>query len=180
MIDADEQAAPLAELCAELSRTGSTVLATMGNWEHWGEVDRGALDRLYRRSNAGLVVDTWTRIDGLSIYATDDSTAGTPSTLRAPERDGPRLLLTHSPAFVDHNHPADASFDLCLAGHTHGGQITAGGLAPFTPPGSGAYVAGWYDAPLGPLYVSRGTGTSIVPAPFTCRPELPIIELVRG
>jgi predicted MPP superfamily phosphohydrolase len=69
---------------------------------------------------------------------------------------------------------------LCLAGHTHGGQIRAGSLAPFVPPGSGRFVAGWYETEMGPLYVSRGTGTSIVPARFCCRPELPVFELVRG
>ena len=179
LIDSDADTGVLGELCAELTRTGATVLATLGNWEHWGKVDRDRLDRTYRRSDTTLLVDRWTRVEGLSIYASDDSTGGTPRTLAPPDDDGPSLLLTHSPAFVDRDH-AGAAFDLCLSGHTHGGQITVGGLAPVTPPGSGDYVAGWYDTAVGPMYVSRGTGTSIVPARFTCRPELPLFELVRG
>lgn len=178
IIDSLDDGAVLSELCAELARTGATVIATLGNWEHWGHVDREALQRRYRASNTALAVDTWLDVEGLTIYASDDSTGGTPRAVRAtPAHAEATVLLTHSPAFVD---TAGSTFDLCLAGHTHGGQVTVGGLAPFTPPGSGRYVAGWYDSPAGPLYVSRGTGTSIVPARFTCRPELPLFELVRA
>lgn len=179
LIDDDRDLPVLAELCAELSRTDATVLATLGNWEHWGHVDRSTLHATYAKSNATLVVDDWVRVEGLSIYASDDSTGGSPARLAPARHEGPRVLLTHSPAFVDREH-GGARFDLCLSGHTHGGQITAAELAPFTPPGSGDYVAGWYDTPIGRMYVSRGTGTSVIPARFTCRPELPIVELVRA
>ncbi len=179
LIDALEHAPALAELCAELGRTGAQVLATYGNWEHWGHIDRSALDAVYRKSGATLVVDSWSRIEGVSVYASDDSTGGSPRSIRPSETTGPQVLLTHSPAFVDAPH-SDVHFDLCLAGHTHGGQITAAGLAPITPPGSGRYVAKWYETGLGPMYVSRGTGTSLVPARFFCRPELPLFELIRA
>lgn len=180
LIDSLDHADALAELCAELSRTGARIVATLGNWEHWGHIARADLDRVYRGSDTTLLVDQWLDLGGLSLYATDDSTGGTPDVLRPPSiAEQPRVLLTHSPAFVD-EHPVDFDFDLCLAGHTHGGQITAAGLAPITPPGSGRFVAGWYDTPAGRLYVSRGTGTSLVPARFMCRPELPLFELVRA
>lgn len=180
LIDSLEHADVLAELCAELTRTGARVVATLGNWEHWGHIGRADLDRVYRGSDTTLLIDQWLDLGGLSLYATDDSTGGMPRTLRAPSSaETPRILLTHSPAFVD-EHPSDFDFDLCLAGHTHGGQITAGGLAPVTPPGSGRFVAGWYATPMGRLYVSRGTGTSLVPARLMCRPELPLFELIRA
>lgn len=180
LIDSLDHADALAELCAELRRAGARVLATLGNWEHWGHISRDDLHRLYARSDTELLVDTWTDLGGLDLYASDDSTGGTPRPLsQPPSPSQPRILLTHSPAFVD-AHTSGLAFDLCLAGHTHGGQITAAGLAPITPPGSGRYVAGWYETPAGPMYVSRGTGTSIVPARFACRPELPLVELVRA
>ena len=180
LIDSLEHADALGELCAELARTGARVVSTLGNWEHWGHIARHDLDRIYTRSDTALLVDTWIDVEGLSLYASDDSTGGTPQPVSAPASPTrPRVLLTHSPAFVD-AHTGGLEFDLCLAGHTHGGQITVAGLAPVTPPGSGRYVAGWYDTPAGSLYVSRGTGTSIVPARFTCRPELPMFELVRA
>ena len=50
-------------------------------------------------------------------------------------------------------------------------------MSPRTPPGSGHFVAGWYDDTLAPMYVSRGIGTSVYPLRFRCRPELPIFTL---
>ena len=56
--------------------------------------------------------------------------------------------------------------------HTHGGQIAPFGWAPLRPPGSGRYVRGWYrDAGI-PMYVSRGIGTSIIPARLGNVPEV--------
>jgi predicted MPP superfamily phosphohydrolase len=81
-----------------------------------------------------------------------------------------RLLLTHSPELLDKAPVRDAGVALALAGHTHGGQVRLGSSAvPFVPQGSGRFVAGWYDLAGCRAYVSRGTGTSIVPARFTCR-----------
>ena len=52
------------------------------------------------------------------------------------------------------------------------------GLAPFwLPPGGKRYVRGWYSRNGSQLFVSRGIGTSIVPARLFARPELAIIEV---
>ena len=179
LIDAEGDLAVLAQLCAALSETGARVLACLGNWEYWGELSVASLARTYARVGATLLVDDWFDWDrGLAIYASDDSTAGQPGVCPVEPRAAVELLLTHSPAFV--NRAPARGFDLCLAGHTHGGQIRAGSVAPITPPGSGRFVAGWYETPMGPLYVSRGTGTSLIPARFCCRPELAIFELRRA
>ncbi|MBV1859099.1 MAG: hypothetical protein KUG77_11865, partial [Nannocystaceae bacterium] len=74
-------------------------------------------------------VDQWLDLGGLSLYATDDSTGGAPRRMQPPPAPGqPRILLPHSPAFVD-EHQVEVEFDLCLAGHTHGGL-------QFTPEGA--------------------------------------------
>lgn len=65
---------------------------------------------------------------------------------------------------------------LVLSGHTHGGQLTLGGWAPVTPPGSGPYVAGWYRDAMIPLYVSRGIGETMVPLRFCAPPEIAVFE----
>ncbi len=179
LIDSDRELGVLTELCAALAELGVRTVASLGNWEHWGEVSIGRLRDSYASAGATLLVDEWWDFDaGLAIYASDDSTGGRPRACPQSPRAPVELLLTHSPAFVDELAPR--GFDLCLAGHTHGGQIRAGSLAPFTPPGSGRFVAGWYESGMGPLYVSRGTGTSLVPARFCCRPELAIITLARA
>ena len=117
IIDSEEKLSVLLEFCHLLRASGATILATLGNWEHWGRVPVTELTKAYR---------------DVAV----------------------RLL---------------------------GGQVRLGQHAvPFTPPGSGRFVAGWYSVPYGSAYVSRGTGTSVVPARFTCRPELPIFRLRQG
>lgn len=180
IVDSVERLPLIRELCAELQRAGATVLATLGNWEHWGHVPLEALAKAYADCGARLLVNESVLAEGIRVCATDDSTGGNARLDRAlRERAGdPRMLLTHSPELLDRVPPAAGPFALSLAGHTHGGQVRLGpGLVPFVPRGSGRFVAGWYDTPTGPAYVSRGTGTSIAPARFTCRPELPVLRL---
>lgn len=182
LIDHVDDAPVLAQLCQELGRGGVRVVSTLGNWEHWGKLSLAELRKTYAGSNANLLINEWdNRSDnGVAVWGTDDATAGAPTRLPEPSGAAVEVLLTHSPAFVD-DHPArDQPFALCLAGHTHGGQLRAGSLAPVLPPGSGRFVAGWYATPMGQLYVSVGTGTSIVPARLCCRPELPVFTLTRG
>ena len=64
-----------------------------------------------------------------------------------------------------------------FAGHTHGGQIAPFGVALVTPPGSGAYVKGWYGAGGQRLYVSRGLGNSDIPFRIGSPPELALLTL---
>ena len=92
---------------------------------------------------------------------------------------GLRILLCHYPRIVDRL-PAGA-FHLVLAGHMHGGQI----CIP-TPFGKirlehlrAPYWEGLYRTPAGPLYVSRGVGTSLVPFRFLARPEVAVLTLTR-
>jgi predicted MPP superfamily phosphohydrolase len=129
-----------------------------------------------------LVNDHLTFPDGVQVLATDDATGGEPRLSALTTRRGDaRLLLTHSPALLDGIDSALGRLSLALSGHTHGGQLRfTSAVVPFVPDGSGRFVGGWYDVPTGRAYVSRGTGTSIAPARFTCRPELPIFTLRQG
>jgi uncharacterized protein len=183
IVDAAPKLPLVSELCSQVRALGVPVLATLGNWEHWGKVPLDMLRATYADSGARLLVNESYDLGGaVDVVATDDSTGGEVN-LRAALRNRSKapasLLLTHSPELLDRL-PDELRFDLALAGHTHGGQITLGSLAPVLPPGSGRFVAGFYDLPTGPAYVSRGTGTSLVPARFVCRPELPIFTLRRS
>jgi len=71
-------------------------------------------------------------------------------------------------------------FDYMVSGHTHGGQITFFGAAPCTPMGSGRYVSGWYREPGPALYVSRGLGTTAIPARFCAPPEIAVFDWTLG
>jgi predicted MPP superfamily phosphohydrolase len=184
MIDGIRRLPILEEFCSTLRGEGRAVVATLGNWEHWGGILASDLLRSYSRAGAQLLVnESRTLPDGVQLCATDDDTGGSVELEQAlgQGRADAKVLLTHSPGFLDAVPQQAGRVALAMAGHTHGGQIRLGSsLVPFVPPGSGRFVAGWYEVPVGRLYVSRGTGTSILPARFTCRPELPIYRLRQG
>ncbi len=90
------------------------------------------------------------------------------------------ILLNHNPNSFDR--AAQLGIDLTLAGHTHGGTLSLGfvhrglSLARLETP----YVTGWYEKPGGQLYVNRGIGTTGFPIRLGARPEITVLELVRG
>jgi predicted MPP superfamily phosphohydrolase len=106
---------------------------------------------------------------GVDDPANEDQVA---SALRDVPPDAPRILLAHSPAIARELYRV--SFDLVLAGHTHGGQVN---LPPFNGVWFhrdvvGPYVAGFYDAHGSPLYVNRGIGMTKFPVRVQARPEI--------
>src|SRR5256886_7806962 len=73
--------------------------------------------------------------------------------------------MVHAPGFVDDvprdRFPAPAAI---LSGHTHGGQIRLPFYAPYTPYGSGRFVAGGDPPTPAPPFVSRGLRTRTISA----------------
>jgi uncharacterized protein len=87
-----------------------------------------------------------------------------------------RILLMHYPAVA--NQMERERFDLILAGHSHGGQVRLPFWGPIVlPAGVGRYDLGYYETLAGPLHVSAGIGTYIVPWRFNCPPELTLITI---
>lgn len=174
----------LEDFCRSISTNGREVIATAGNWEHWGNIETSDLARTYARSGARLLGNESIMLKGgISTIATDDYCSGHDD-LKAALRNAPtgpaRLFLTHAPGIFDKLPPDAPSFDLGLAGHTHGGQVRAFGAPLWVPPGSGRFTSGMYETTKGRIYVSRGIGTSVVSARFTCRPELPFFRLMAA
>ena len=86
-----------------------------------------------------------------------------------------KILLTHYPDVVDKIE--GESFDLILAGHSHGGQVRIPFDGPLMVPGRvGRYNMGLYQTPAGPMYVNPGIGTFYVRMRFLCRPEITVIK----
>lgn len=169
-----------------VSALGRTpVLLVPGNWEHWSGVDFAVLKDV---GATLLLNERWALARGdrrLEVIGLDDFTAGHPdihllSEAGAATDSVSTVLVQHSPGFFDHAdvrlHLASRRLTLCLSGHTHGGQVTFGGWAPWTPPGSGRFTAGFYDVPGCRLYVSRGVGTSVIPMRLGARPEVAVFE----
>jgi predicted MPP superfamily phosphohydrolase len=92
------------------------------------------------------------------------------------------ILLVHSVYPHDFDRVAEVGVDLTLAGHTHGGQLSLEFirrglcLARLETP----YVSGWYEKSGRQVYVNRGIGTTMIPIRLGARPEITILELVRG
>jgi predicted MPP superfamily phosphohydrolase len=188
--DQCETRSGVSDLVEFLQRARGTVatIAILGNWDYrGGTVGRLALEA-YQRAGVTLLVNGQTVVAvgaaSLAFVGLDDVLSGSPSpfTAQAGLPAGvPAIWLVHEPTFADEfaiSGPEKPR--LILSGHTHGGQIRFPGLPAFTPPGSGRFVAGWYDSLLGRLYVSRGIGTADVRARLFCPPELPIFTLRAG
>ncbi len=93
------------------------------------------------------------------------------------------ILIAHNPDVLPEGLPsAPRAFDLALAGHTHGGQITLFGL--WAPTTHSAYDqrfrSGWSEVDGTPVLVSRGTGSYGLPMRFFAPPQIHAILLRRG
>jgi predicted MPP superfamily phosphohydrolase len=178
--------AVLTEFCRALTASHRRVFAVRGNHEVLTRIPVPTLQRLYREVGVELLVNEHRVLEsGLTIVGAEDSVTRHYN-LRAAVRHMPaspvRLLLSHAPEVFDWPEQLAFSFTLCLAGHTHGGQIRLPFLPPYVPQGAGPrFVSGWYaQTQLGPAYVSRGIGTTLIPVRFNCPPELPFFRLTRA
>ncbi len=177
-VDSSE-ALPVLDSFLRLLPDSASLVATLGNWEYWGRVDIDELRSVYEGLGGVLLVndvgDFSVRSHVATVIGLDDAVAGSPNLeLARGERDvgSSTLLVSHCPVWRDSLDAAGVDPGFVLAGHTHGGQIAFRGRSPFTPPGSGAYVAGWYRGDGPAMYVSRGVGTSVVPLRLGAPPEI--------
>lgn len=187
--DAIDRADALPVLKSFLAALGSQpVVAVPGNWEHWSGVDFQALVALFTDQPNGrfLLNEQLLFTSGerkIHLIGLDDFTAGQPDArLLSPATTSEiTVLLQHSPGFFEApevtRRMSQQRFSLCLSGHTHGGQVSFGSWAPFTPVGSGRFVAGFYEVPGCRLYVSRGLGTSVLPLRWGAAPEIAVFDL---
>lgn len=91
-------------------------------------------------------------------------------------KDITTILLSHNPDSIDHLQ--DYSFDLMLAGHVHGGQISFPWIGPLSVPIKNKHLRrGLHSIFNRWLYVNRGLG-HIFKARFNSPPEIAVLELI--
>lgn len=180
VVDRRESIAVLERFLGQIPKVDT--VAVLGNWEYWGDVDMSALRAAYAAHGVSLLVNSEVKVHTkgkqIVVVGLDDATAGQPKLEQfAFNRQATKtILIEHSPGFFERPSEKSAHFDMCLSGHTHAGQVTLFGWAPWTPPGSGDFVSGWYETPICKMYVSRGLGTSILPIRLFARPEIAVFD----
>lgn len=148
-----------------------------GNWENIRPVRHER--QFYRDAGVNLLVNQNHELrPGIWLIGLDDSSVGRPDfavASRGVPASAYKIAMFHAPAYFDR---VAGKVNLCLAGHTHGGQVRFPFIHPFwLPSGSGRFLAGWYEEDGTRMYVSRGIGMSNLPVRFLCRPEIDFVTL---
>ena len=159
---------------------GCMKLAVMGNWEY--RLYSNSKNLRYRFGEAGikLLVNEACEIQGVTVIGLDDLLGGSPNFNMpgaASAGPAPNIVISHCPGSFDYFKSDYRKQTICIAGHTHGGQIAPFGQVLITPRGSGSYVQGWYYHQNNSMYVMRGVGTSVLPLRIGARPELLVLDL---
>lgn len=153
------------------------VWVVRGNWENNHPVHHERA--FYAKSGVHLLLNqsAMPRPD-FALIGLDDPATGNPRFARAAAAVSPsvyKIALFHAPGYFDQ---IAGRVNLCIAGHTHGGQVLIPFVHPFwLPRDSGRFVSGWYAKDGTKMYVNRGLGMSDVPLRFNCRPEITIFTI---
>ena len=181
---------PLDACIRQLARVKSDagMFGCMGNHERYAGVERYAAEAAARAGIRFLRGEAQTLRFGnsvLNLAGVDyQSLADRGHYLRGAERlvvpGAANVLLSHNPDVFPV--AARQGYNLMLAGHTHGGQVTVEILDQsinparfFTP-----YVYGLFRAGRSAAYVTRGIGTIGIPARIGAPPEICVLRLRKA
>ncbi len=181
---------PLDACIRQLARlkADAGVFACMGNHERYARVEdytarasaRAGI-RFLRGESQGLRFgDSLLNLAGVDF----ESYGQRHSYLRGAERlvvpGATNVLLQHNPDVFPV--AARQGYNLLLAGHTHGGQVTVEILDQALNPARffTRYVYGLYRAGNSAAYVTRGIGTIGIPARIGAPPEISLLRLGKA
>jgi predicted MPP superfamily phosphohydrolase len=166
-------------------RATEGVYAVMGNHDSW----EGADEAHAGMEAAGITLLENDAValerDGSRVWIAglEDLYTGEPSMAKTAEDIPVRdfsVLVSHNPdVFAEQLEENAETWDLVMAGHTHGGQLSLFGMvSPFTPSKHGErYRSGWKDEHDTPMLISNGIGTVTAPIRLFTRPEMHVITL---
>jgi uncharacterized protein len=153
------------------------VWVVRGNWENDRPVHHERV--FYAKAGVHLLLNqnAVPRPD-FALIGLDDPSSGNPRLARAlagVPTDIYKIALFHAPGYFDR---IAGRVNLCIAGHTHGGQVRIPFVRPFwLPKDCGRFLEGWYEEEGTQMYVNRGLGMSDLPIRFLCRPEITIFTI---
>jgi predicted MPP superfamily phosphohydrolase len=172
------EAAPfLPETMEILSGIRSPVFGVPGNHDYWSGADFGYIRKCFQATGGEWLLDEQVVVAGGKITLHGASGLRL-STVPAPRPgESMNILLVHYPAWA--KRLGNRSYDLILAGHSHGGQLQLPFFgAPFLPYNVDEYVMGRYQTKAGPLYVNPGIGyIGEMDFRFNCPPEITVFNV---
>ncbi len=167
-------------------RADAGILACMGNHEHYAQAEHYAERegaRLGIRFLRGQAQPLSFGSGVLNLAGVDYQQTGRPYLRGAGRLTLPgacNVLLSHNPDVFPV--AVREGFDLTLAGHTHGGQVTVeifhqsiNAARFFTP-----FVYGLYREGAASAYVTRGIGTIGIPTRIGAPPEIALLRLRKA
>ena len=174
--DVIEETRHLAEALQILAGIRSPMYGIPGNHDYWSKAPFEGLAKCFAATGGAWLLDQQlvTQDGKLCIIgATCRSSRQPPVQINRTTRN---IFLMHYPAWV--KKLGTQTFDLILAGHSHGGQVRIPFYGPiFLPFGVEEYDLGMFRTGSGPLYVNPGIGWFPVPIRFNCRPEITVFEI---
>lgn len=157
---------------------GNHDLGAMGQWDYPKIMTEAGFSVL-QNQHASLWIENQT----VNIIGLDDWMLGDQDPTPAFEDITPgalQILIAHEPDVIDEISPT-VPIHLCIAGHSHGGQVWLPfGQQLITPPFAKHYIRGWYhkeEAGKSPIFVTTGIGSTQVPIRFLNIPEIITINL---
>jgi uncharacterized protein len=160
-----------------LSGIKSPIYGVPGNHDYWSEMPFDAAAKCFQATGGAWLLDQ-ERVtsDGRFCISGAACRGSRHAPPLQPQPNVTNILLMHYPAWVESL--GTRTFDLILAGHSHGGQVRFPAFGPiFVPFGVDQYDMGLFHTASGPLYVNPGIGWFPWPIRFRCRPEITVFEV---
>ncbi len=166
--------------------SGQVRLAMAGNWDRykkfWYPTERHR--KLYTEFEFDYLINRERTVEGIRFYGLDDIKAGFPY-FNLTEKSDFTVLLAHNPDLVVEigRRQNLKLIDLCLCGHTHGGQVRLPWIGPVIASSrygvKFAYGRFRHDRTGAEMIVSSGLGCSIIPVRWNCQPEVVLVEFIK-
>jgi predicted MPP superfamily phosphohydrolase len=174
--DLIEAAGFIEEAWAELRTLNKPVYGVPGNHDYWSGIHFQKVADEFKEMGGEWLCDTHGVVKGGTVEIVGRTGMDTGIPVAPGNAIKKRILLVHYPDWT--NRVDDRPYDVILAGHNHGGQVCLPWLGPVLTWIDGEnYQSGFSKTPAGPLYVSSGVGTYLLPVRFFCRPEIVVVEL---
>jgi predicted MPP superfamily phosphohydrolase len=174
--DIIEETKHLAEALQVFSGIKSPMFGVPGNHDYWSKAPFEGIARCFAASGGAWLLDQQVITLGGKFTIHGATCLSSKQAIPLADPATRNIFLMHYPAWV--KRLARQSFDLILAGHSHGGQVRIPFYGPlFVPFGVDQYDLGMFRTAAGPLYVGSGIGWYPVPIRFNCRPEITVFEM---